>query len=88
MVDVSSGSPATQLVSQQIAGEAYAITKSNSAVNAYSYIYVGGAGSVAVVTAGGNTVTFAGVPAGGYIWVRTSKVLSTGTDATDMVGFR
>lgn len=66
---------------------AEAITKSDTASNAFSYIYVGTTGSVAVVTEDGQTVTFANVPAGQYIWVRTQKVLDA-TTASNMVGLR
>jgi len=49
-------------------------------------IYVGGTGDVAVLTEGGNTVTFKAIPAGGLLPFSTEKVLSTGTSATDMMG--
>lgn len=66
---------------------AEAITTSDTATNAFSYIYVGTAGSVAVVTENGQTVTFSNVPAGQYIWVRTQKVLSA-TTASNLIGLR
>lgn len=66
---------------------AEAITKSDTATNAFSYIYVGTTGNVAVVTEDGQTVTFTAVPAGQYIWVRTQKVLAA-TTASNMVGLR
>lgn len=66
---------------------AEAITKSDTASNAFSYIYVGTTGNVAVVTEDGQTVTFNSVPAGQYIWVRTQKVLNA-TTASNMVGLR
>jgi hypothetical protein len=74
-------------VSNQIADRAYTVTKSDTAANIYSYLYVGGAGDVAVVTEGGDSVTFVGVQAGQYLWVRTSKVMSTNTTATSILGF-
>jgi hypothetical protein len=49
-------------------------------------IYVGGAGSVAVTLASGDTITLAGVLAGTLLPVRASRVRSTGTTATDLVG--
>ena len=66
---------------------AEAITKSDTATNAFSYIYVGTTGNVAVVTEDGQTVTFTAVPAGQYIWVRTQKVLAA-TTASNLVGLR
>lgn len=66
---------------------AEAITKSDTATNAFSYIYVGTTGNVAVVTEDGQTVTFTAVPAGQYIWVRTQKVMAA-TTASNMVGLR
>lgn len=48
-------------------------------------IYVGGDGNLAVVTKGGQTVTFTGVVAGSVIPVRAKKVLATGTTATNIV---
>ena len=59
---------------------AEAITKSDTATNAFSYIYVG-------TTEDGQTVTFTAVPAGQYIWVRTRRVMSA-TTASNMVGLR
>jgi hypothetical protein len=46
-------------------------------------LYIGGAGDVAVVTAGGDTVTFASIQ--GWMPVRTERVLATGTTATQIV---
>lgn len=45
----------------------------------------GGAGDVAVVTAGGQTVTFKNVPIGSYVFVQCVKVLATGTGATNIL---
>ena len=66
---------------------AQAITKSDTATNAFSYIYVGTTGNVVVTTEDGQTVTFTAVPAGQYFWVRTSKVMAA-TTATNLVGLR
>jgi hypothetical protein len=66
---------------------AEAITKSDTATNAFSYIYVGTTGNVVVTTEGGQTVTFTAVPAGQYIWVRTQKVMDA-TTASNLVGLR
>lgn len=73
----------------EIGNELYAVTKSDTADNAFAYLYVGTGGDVAVVPAGSATaVTFKNVPTGAYLWVKTSKVMSTNTTATDIVGTR
>lgn len=64
---------------------AASVTPSDSGGTYAIALYVGGAGDVAIVTEGGDTVTFAGVPAGTIIPVRVSQVKSTGTTATDIV---
>ena len=46
-------------------------------------LWIGGAGDVAVITAGGDTVTF--VNASGVLPVRVKRVLATGTSATGIV---
>ena len=48
-------------------------------------LYVGGAGNVQLVTSGGETVTFAGIPAGLILPVRVHQVLATGTTASSIV---
>lgn len=48
-------------------------------------LYIGGAGDVAVETAGGDTVTFVGLLAGSFFPVHVRKVKSTGTTATNIV---
>jgi len=68
-------------------GDAESITKSDTANNAYSAIYVGGTGDVAVVTENGTTVTFKAVPVGVVLPIRTQKVLAA-TTATLLVGFK
>ena len=62
-----------------------AVTPSDTAVFPASLIYVGGAGNVAVITQGGDTVTFVGVPAGTVLPVRVARVLATDTTATSIV---
>ncbi|WP_018265549.1 spike base protein, RCAP_Rcc01079 family [Methylosinus sp. LW4] len=46
-------------------------------------LYVGGAGNVAVVSIDGDTVTY--VSNGGYIIGEFTRVLSTGTTATNII---
>lgn len=68
--------------------DAVAITKSDSTTYAplLRGIYVGTTGDVAVVTAQGTTITFSSVPAGAILPVFASKVMSTNTTASNMVG--
>ena len=68
-------------------GDAVAITKSDTESNAFSGIYVGGAGSVTVVTEKGTIVTFTAPPVGTIIPIRTQKILAS-TTASLLVGFR
>ena len=49
-------------------------------------LYIGVAGNVAVVTSGGDDVTFVGVLAGSILPVRCRQVKSTGTTATNIIG--
>ena len=67
---------------------AFAITPSDSTnftVNARG-IYVGVVGDITLVTEKGETVTFTSAVAGTIIPVRCSRVNSTGTAATNLVG--
>jgi hypothetical protein len=66
----------------------YAITPDNNTDLAYTTraIWVGGAGAVKVTLFGGDTVTLSGVAAGTLLPLRVTRVFSTGTDATLMVG--
>jgi hypothetical protein len=66
---------------------AAAVTPSdaNDLANVASAVYVGGAGALVVITAGGETVTFAAVPAGTTIPLRVARVKATGTAATSIV---
>jgi len=69
------------------AEHAAAVTKSDSTTfdDITRAVWVGTAGDIAVLTKGGETVTFANVPSGSLLPIRVSKVLSTGTDASDIV---
>lgn len=73
---------------------AVAITKSDSTTydgsngGQINGIYVGGTGDVAVVTANGETVTFSAVPVGTILPITVSKIMSTNTTATLMLGLR
>ena len=48
-------------------------------------LYVGGAGNLAVITAGGSSVTFTAINAGTILPVAVTHVLLTGTTATSIV---
>lgn len=74
---------------QDPASRAFAITKSDTVdcSEVTRAVYVGGAGDLTVVMAGGGAaVTFVGVPAGTLLPIRISRLKSTGTDATDVLG--
>jgi hypothetical protein len=58
----------------------------NELSNVTRALYVGGLGDVAVVTAGGDEVTFASVSPGTYLPLRVKQVKATGTEATDIIG--
>jgi hypothetical protein len=67
---------------------AFSITPNDSNDLAYltTQIVAMGAGAIAVTTAEGQNVTLAAVPAGRPVYIRASRVLSTGTTATNIVG--
>lgn len=48
-------------------------------------LYVGGAGDLAVVTDGGDAVTFSAVPAGSFLPVHIKQVKATDTTATEIL---
>ena len=50
--------------------------------NTGAFLFIGGAGNVAVTTLGGDDVIFNAVPVGTILAVQVSKVKSTGTTAT------
>ncbi len=82
---VSAGAPGFECP----AYHAFAISKNDSTDLAYvtRAIYVGGVGDIVVDLAGGETsVAFSGVPAGTVLPIRATRVRSTGTTATNMVG--
>lgn len=68
---------------------AVAITTSDTVSNAFSAIYVGGAGNIVLVDAKGNAaVTLLAVSAGTLIPIATSLVKATSTTATNLIGLR
>lgn len=49
-------------------------------------IWVGGAGTIAIIAEGDSSaVTLSGVPAGTILWIRAKRILATGTSATLIV---
>lgn len=68
------------------AENAFAITPSDVTDISATSLYIGGAGNLAVLTAGADTVTFNGVLAGTILPVEVTRVLSTGTTATNIIG--
>ena len=71
------------------ATHASAVTKSDTTVLAGVVgIYVGGAGNLAVTMNSGVDVIFPAVPVGSILPIRVTKVLSTGTTATNVVALQ
>lgn len=48
-------------------------------------LYIGGAGNIRVLTAGGDDVVFTGVLAGTFLPIQVVRVFSTNTTATNIV---
>lgn len=66
---------------------AQAITPADSdLLQPYRCIYVGTGGDIKVTTTGGSTVTFTSVPGGAVLPVSVSRVWSTGTTASSIIG--
>ena len=69
------------------ARDAYVITPADSSLyRDVIGLYIGGAGNVKVITAGGSTVLFSAVPAGTILPVQCRTVYATDTTATLIVG--
>ena len=70
------------------AANGFAITPSNDSLLPYAAraFYVGGEGSVSLVTSAGDTITLVGVKAGAIYPISIIKVNATGTSATNLVG--
>jgi hypothetical protein len=76
--------------SEDLASPAFhaaAVTPSDGASLAFvsKRLWVGTAGNVKLLTAGGETVTYNSVPAGIYLNVRASQVFATGTTASNII---
>lgn len=72
----------------RIASDAVAVTPSDTTFVDFVGLYVGGAGDVAVSGDGGVAVTFTAPPVGSRIDMHITKVMSTNTTATLLVGFK
>jgi hypothetical protein len=64
------------------------ITPSDSAEVDFNGIYVGGAGNLAVTLLDGSEVTLTAVIVGTIYPLRVTKVLETGTTATNLIGLK
>jgi hypothetical protein len=71
---------------QYTASTAKPITTSDTVVNKFSGLYVGGAGTIKVTTSEGDIVTFTSPTVGQIIPIQTALVWATGTSATNLVG--
>lgn len=71
---------------EESANRVFAITNDADFPEESDAIYVGVGGDIRLVSVDGDTVTFKDVPTGTQLMVRAVKVLSSGTDATDLVG--
>lgn len=60
----------------------YAMSQQSGIGNTGAFLYIGGAGNVSVVTLGGETITFNGVPAGTVLPIQVERLRATGTTAT------
>jgi hypothetical protein len=58
---------------------------SATTVNNGCVLYIGGAGDLRVLTAGGDDVTFTGVLAGTFLPVQVVRVFTTNTTATNLL---
>jgi hypothetical protein len=60
----------------------YNMSSQTSIGNPGCFLYVGGTGNVSVITIGGDTITFNGVPAGTTLPIQVVRLRATGTTAT------
>lgn len=67
------------------AATAYTLYSSVDLPNNGCVLYVGGAGDVELITAGGDDLIFTGVLAGSFIPVQTTRVKATSTTATGII---
>lgn len=69
------------------ASHAFAVTPSDSTLLAETTrgIYVGTGGAIAALMLSGASVTFPSVPSGAVLPLRLTKIMATGTTASDIV---
>lgn len=63
----------------------FAITKSDATVILCDAVFVGGAGDIVILDKDGTSATYT-VPANTILPITATKVMSTGTTATNIVG--
>lgn len=63
-----------------------AVTPNDSGDHPYNALFIGGAGDVKVDLVDGGTLTFINLPAGSLLPVHVTRVYSTGTSATNILG--
>lgn len=80
------GAQADTITSSSLAPFAITPDDSNDLTRIPKGLWVGGAGDVTLRGVNGSNVTFAGVQAGSILPVRPSRILSTGTTATGIIG--
>lgn len=66
----------------QMGGHVTPVIPSDTTEQLFNYLYVGGAGNVAIQDVDGATAVFYNVPAGSYLWVRGKRVMATNTTGT------
>jgi len=69
-------------------GHAIAVTPSDTVLQAYEGIYIGGAGNLTVIMESGQSALFTAPPVGTLLPIRVKQVMATGTTATAIVGLR
>lgn len=62
------------------------LVKSDSTPQNFKALYVGGVGDLTIIDATGTSVLFSAVPVGTFLPISGSKLMSTGTTATLVVG--
>lgn len=69
------------------AARGWAVTPSDTVnlTESARLLYVGGAGNLSLLTAGGSSISLSGVLAGTFVPVQVARVNATGTTATNIV---
>ena len=71
-----------------MASKGFAVTPADSDLTQVAYgFYVGGDGDVSVQGTDGNNYTLSGLTAGTFVPVIAKQIRSTGTTATNIIGF-